>query len=211
MGNRMKILTIGASGTIGKAIVEKLSSDGHEVIAVSRKTTPSVNIDDSAGLQKFLSEMDPVDHIVCTGGGVHFGPESVDELTDDQIMVGIQSKLMGQVNVMRHGYKKLNKGGSILVTGGIIAHKPIFPKAAHVGLVCSGLNGFVVGLANDLEDSGVRINVIHPPLLKETATSFGMSGDGIPDAKEAAEAYAKCLFSETGTGQQYFLEGHGPN
>merc|ERR1712176_1107753 len=83
--------------------------------------------------------------------------------------------------------------------GGIIAHKAIFPKNAHMGMICSALNGFVIGAADELKDRGVRINVIHPPLLQETAVAFGISGDGIPPAKEAAKCYAKCLFQESGS------------
>ena len=176
------------------------------MIGVSRKSTPPVDIAKTDQLKKFLTEMDPVDHIICTGGGAHFGSK-LDDLTDEQIYEGINSKLMGQVNVIRFGHKKLNKGGSILLTGGIIAYKPIFPDAAQVGLVNSGLNGFVIGAAHDLKDDGVRINVIHPPLIKESAVYFGMSGDGLPSAEEAAKIYSDCLFKETGTGQEYFFPG----
>jgi len=205
----MKVLVIGASGTIGKAITDRITADGHEVIAVSRKTTPGVDIGKSDDLKKFLEEMDPVDHIVCTGGAVPVGGKDMDTFTDDFMYEGINSKMMGQVNLIRFGHKKVNKGGSILVTGGIIAHKAIFPKNAHMGMICSALNGFVIGAADELKDRGVRINVIHPPLLQETAVAFGISGDGIPPAKEAAKCYAKCLFQESSTGQEYFLDGFG--
>lgn len=208
----MKVLVIGASGTVGKAILDKITSEGHEVMAVSRKTSPGVDIGDSAGLQKFLAEIDPVDHIVCTGGGVHMKGETIEELTDDQILLGLHSKLMGQINLIRYGYKKVNKGGSILITGGLLAYKPLFPKLAHVAMVNSGLNGFVIHAASDFKDSGVRINVIHPPFIRETGEKIGLSEDmlkELPPAKEAAETYVKCLFEETGTGQTYFVDGHG--
>lgn len=116
----MKILLIGATGTIGEAIGDRLKELGHEVVGVSRKTTPSLDISQPEQVKAFLASMDPVHHIVCTGGGAHFGG-TLDEITDEQIYVGINSKMMGQVNVVRYGHSKVKKGGSILLTGGLLA------------------------------------------------------------------------------------------
>ena len=200
---------IGATGTIGKPIADLIREQGHEVIAVSRKSSPSVDIGKADELKKFLDGMDNVDHIVCTGGGAYFGPDmNIDTLTDEQIYVGINSKMMGQVNIIRYGHKKINKGGSILITGGILAYKYLIPNAAHVGMINSGLNGFVITCGVDFKNSGgPRVNVIHPPLIKESATAFGLPADGLPSAAEAAKVYSKCLFEETGTGQEYFIPG----
>merc|ERR1712003_335647 len=94
-------------------------------------------------------------------------------------------------NLIRFGHKKVNKGGSILITGGIIAYKPIFPKNAHMGMICSALNGYVIGAADELKEANVRTNVIHPPLLQETAAAFGIPGDGIPPCKTSSRTIYK--------------------
>ena len=202
----MKVLVIGASGTVGSAITKKLQEGGHEVVAVSRKTEPSVDIEKTEDLKAFLEAMDPVDHIVCTGGAVQFAEGGLETLTDAAIYRGIDSKLMGQVNVARFGHKSIRKGGSILLTGGLVAYKPLFPNASHIGLVNSALNGFVICAGNDLQD--VRLNVIHPPLIKETdIAAFGGTGEGLPAAAEVAEVYCKSLFEDSGTGQEYFIPG----
>jgi NAD(P)-dependent dehydrogenase (short-subunit alcohol dehydrogenase family) len=200
----MRVLLIGATGTIGKAINELLTAEGHEVIAVSRKSSPPVDIEKTDDLKTFLKDMDPVDHIICTAGRVHFGG-SLNEITDDEFCLGIHSKLMGQVNVVRFGHAKVT--GSILLTGGMLAYKPLFPNASQVGLVNSALNGFVICAGSDLKEMGVRVNVIHPPLIKETAVVSGMSGEGLPSAQEAARVYVDYLFKETGTGQEFLFPG----
>lgn len=200
----MKILLFGSSGTIGKAIAENLTSAGHEVIGISRKTDPGVDIGKPEELKAYLEGMEPVDHIICTGGGVHFGGP-LHTLTDDEIYNGIHSKLMGQVNIVRFGYFKINKGGSILLTGGMLAYKYMFPNASQVAMVNSALNGFVVSAGGDCQD--LRINVLHPPLIAESAALFGLPPDGCPTAAEGAKVYAKCLFDETGTGQEYTFPG----
>jgi len=203
----MKVLVIGASGTVGSAITKKLRAEGHEVIAVSRTTEPSVDIEKTDDLKAFLEGMDPVDHIVCTGGAVQFAEGGLDTLTKDTIYRGIDSKLMGQVNVARFGHKSVRKGGSILLTGGLVAYKPLFPNASHIGMVNAALNGFVICAGNDLKEE-CRLNVIHPPLIKETdIAAFGGTGEGLPAAAEVADVYYKSLFEETGTGQEYFIPG----
>jgi len=198
----MKILLIGATGTIGKPIAYALKSQGHEVIEASRKS--GLDISKPEILKKYLKDMELVDHIISTGGGVHFG-SSLKEITDEQLYEGIHSKLMGQCNIVRFGIDRVKKGGSILLTGGILAYKPIFPNSSQVGLVNSGLNGFVIGAAEDFKETGVRINVIHPPLIQETAKAVGMPGDGLPTAAEAANVFLNCTFKETGTGQEYLF------
>merc|ERR1712157_277643 len=187
----------------------KLEAEGHEVIAVSRKTTPlSVDIEKTEDLKTFLEEMDPVDHIVCTGGAVQFAEGPLETFTDAMIYRGIDSKLMGQVNIARFGHKSVKEGGSILLTGGLVAYKPLFPNASHIGMINAALNGFVICAGNDLKDEGVRLNVIHPPLIKETdIAAFGGTGEGLPSAAEVADVYFRSLFEDTGTGQEYFIPG----
>ena len=168
-----------------------------------------MDIEKTDELKTFLEEMDPVDHIVCTGGAVQFAEGPLETLTDATIYRGIDSKLMGQVNIARFGHKSVKKGGSILLTGGLVAYKPLFPNASHIGMINAALNGFVICAGNDLKQAGgPRLNVIHPPLIKETdIAAFGGTGEGLPAAAEVADVYYKSLFEETGTGQEYFIPG----
>jgi NAD(P)-dependent dehydrogenase (short-subunit alcohol dehydrogenase family) len=145
-----------------------LKAKRHEVIALPGKSLPALDIEKAQDLKKFLTKMEPIDHIVCSGGSVAFGP-TFQEVTDEQMQVRINSKLMGQVNQVHFGHEKLTKGESILLTGGIIAYKPIFSSSCQVGLINLVLNGFMTGAGSDLKETGARINVIHPPLIKETA------------------------------------------
>lgn len=70
----MKIVIIGASGTVGRAVTEELSRR-HEVISVGRtQGDHQVDITSQASVQALFEKIGPVDAIVSASGGVHFGP-----------------------------------------------------------------------------------------------------------------------------------------
>lgn len=107
----MKIVVIGATGTIGKAVSDLLKEKGHEVVGASRHTNPPVNIDKPESIDAFYKKTGKVDAVICAAGNAGFG--AIQSLTDKEIALGIQSKLMGQVNLVRKGLIHLNKGGRI--------------------------------------------------------------------------------------------------
>src|SRR5215467_12700207 len=124
----MKIILIGASGTIGKAVATELSPR-HHIIAVGRKSGQfQADLRDLQGLQSLFGQVGIVDAIVCTAGSVHFGPW--DELTPEKFDIGLRDKLMGQVNLVLAGQPFLADGGSFTLTSGILSEDPIRYGAA---------------------------------------------------------------------------------
>merc|ERR1712224_583764 len=97
---------------------------------------------------------------------------------------------MGQVNLIRFGHKKVNKGGSILITGGIIAYKPIFPKNAHMGMICSALNGYVIGAA-EIERSGRPNKCDSPSSVKRDCCCIRYPGGWHPPCKRSSGPVCK--------------------
>jgi NAD(P)-dependent dehydrogenase (short-subunit alcohol dehydrogenase family) len=200
----MNIALIGASGTIGKAVARLLADRGHAVVRASRGTQPGIDIDDPTAIDAFFAAIDPVDGVVCTAGNAGFGP--LPDLTDDQIRLGLDSKLMGQVNLVRRGWAKLLPGGAFVLTGGMLAYAP-WPGTAAVALVNAGLEGFARAATLDLPE-GRRVVVVHPPLVGETAERMGMDATAWPSAATVAEAYLQALTSEAG--DPVFVRGYEP-
>ena len=180
----MKIIVIGASGTIGREVVNALSE--HEVIAVSRKGSEvTADIRDVASLRAMFAKAGKVDAIVSAAGSGAWKPLA--ELTDDDFAMSLGYKLMGQVNVIRYGFDALNDGGSITVTSGILSKSPMVGSAA-VSLVNSGLEGFVRAAALEAP-RGIRVNVISPPWVSETLVEMGQDPSGGLPAAIVARAY----------------------
>jgi NAD(P)-dependent dehydrogenase (short-subunit alcohol dehydrogenase family) len=189
-----KVMVIGATGTIGSAIVELLDEQ-HEVIKVAHTHGDfQVDLASKDSIAALFAAVGKVDAVICAAGEGKFGP--LDQLTDDDFMVSIGNKLMGQVNVIRLGRHSVNPGGSITVTTGVLSRKPIKGGSA-LSLVNGGLEGFVRAAALELE--GLRVNAVSPGWVKETMIAMGMDpGPGMSAAKVAFAYRAALEGSQTG-------------
>jgi len=196
----MKVIVIGASGTIGSAVSAQLSAR-HEVIRVG-KTSGQYQVDmaDIGSVHALFDKVGKVDAVVAAAGDVHFGPLS--EITPEQFHVGLQQKLMGQVNVALAAQKHLNDGGSITLTTGILADQPI-RYGVNATTVNAAVEGFVRAAAIELP-RGLRINAVNPSVLVESLGSYGPYFHGFEavPASRAALAYVKSV-DGLHTGQVY--------
>jgi len=202
----MKILVIGATGTIGKAVVELFREKGHEVVGAARSSQPSLDITDSASIENFYRELGAVDAIVTAAGDAAFAP--LDKLTEEQVQLSLNSKLMGQVNAVRKGLGSLKPGGVAVITGGMLAYMP-WPQTSMITMVNLGLEGFVKAAALDLTEER-RVVIVHPPWVAETAAALGMDATPWPNAAKVAEAYLAAV--EGGeNGAAVFVDGYAPS
>ena len=185
----MRILVIGASGTIGKAVVDALSG-GNEVIRASSKTSPTkVDIANANSIRGMYHSLGRVDHVVCCAGNAKFGP--LDQLSDDDFRFCLDNKLMGQVNLVRYGFENANDGGSFTLTSGVLAHTPMQGSGA-ISLVNAGLEGFARAAALEAPRR-IRVNVVSPPWVTETLIAYKMDTKGGKPAAEVAKAYVRAV------------------
>lgn len=186
----MKILLIGSTGTIGKAISAQLSD--HEVIQANYNSGDiRVDLSEPTSITEMFRTAGEVDAVICAAGQAAFAP--LKDLTDKDYELGLQNKLMGQVNLLRIGRDFVASGGSITLTAGILSRYPI-PGSASIALVNGALESYVRAAALELED--LRINVVSPAWVKETMEMMGMdSSEGI-SAADTAKAYKVALQSE---------------
>jgi NAD(P)-dependent dehydrogenase (short-subunit alcohol dehydrogenase family) len=189
----MKIVIIGATGTIGKAVAAALRGK-HEIIAVSRSAADyRADITDKSSLEKAFAAIGKVDAIVSAAGGAVFKPLAA--LTDADFEKCLHDKLMGQVNVVRVGSQYVRSGGSITITSGLLAGEPM-PGAAAISMVNAGLEGFGRAAALELGNEKIRVNVVSPPWVTETLIAYKMDpANGLP-AAEVAKAYVKSVEGE---------------
>jgi NAD(P)-dependent dehydrogenase (short-subunit alcohol dehydrogenase family) len=181
----MRILVVGSTGTIGKAVVDALSSD-HEIVAASLNHGLRVDISDSSSIRRMFEEAGTVDAVVSAAGEAA-RRKPWPELSDEDFDFTLRNKLMGQINLVRYGIDSVRDGGSFTLTSGVLARQPM-PGSAALTLVNLGLEGFVKAAALEMP-RGIRINVVSPPWLTETLEMLGMTGvAGLP-ARTVAKAY----------------------
>jgi len=201
----MKVIVIGATGAVGKAVVAELAQR-HEVVTVgARGGQHQVDFADIESVRSLLAKVGKVDAVVVAAGSLHFAPLA--SFTPEQFYVGLNSKLMGQVNVALVAQEYLNDGGSITLTSGIVAEQPI-RNGASASMVNSAVEGFVRGAAIELP-RGLRINVVSPTVLQESMDSYGPFFIGFEPiaASRAALSYARSVDGAQ-TGQIYRAGEH---
>ncbi len=94
----MKILIVGATGTIGKHVTAALQKD-HEIIKVGSKSTDiQADISSTESIEYFYKQVGKFDALICAAGDAQFGPLA--SLKDADFRIGVNSKLMGQVNLV---------------------------------------------------------------------------------------------------------------
>jgi NAD(P)-dependent dehydrogenase (short-subunit alcohol dehydrogenase family) len=192
----MRILLIGATGTIGKAIAAALSPR-HDVLRASRQQAPlHVDLADPASIRALYAKVGKVGAVISAAGQASFKP--LDELSDADFRFSLDNKLMGQVNVVRYGLDRVDDNGSITITSGILAQRPA-PGSGAVSLVNAGLEGFARAAALEAP-RGIRINVVSPPWVTETLQALGMPLQGGMPAATVAQAYVGSV-TGTATGQ----------
>ncbi|MEW8693188.1 MAG: short chain dehydrogenase [Candidatus Thiodiazotropha endolucinida] len=185
----MKILLIGATGTIGQALQQRLAN-GHEVIPVGFKSgVYQVDLENKASIQRLFEQVGNVDAVISTAGAAAFAP--LKELTDAQFELGWNNKFMGQINLLRVGQRYIKEGGVVLLTSGMLASDPI-PGSASVSAVNGALNSFVKAASIELGDK-LRINAISPVFVKETMEKMDMDSSSGMSAANTAIAYQVVL------------------
>jgi len=185
----MKVIVIGATGTIGRAVVQAIGNR-HEVIPASfSKSVIKVDIADKASITKMFGTTGRVDAVICAAGLAKFGPMT--SLTDADFALCLNNKLMGQVNLVRSGTDHINDNGSITLTSGILSRRPMIGSAA-ISMVNSALEGF--GRAAALEmPRGIRINVVSPNWVVDTLKAFNMDPSAGTPVEVVAQAYVRVL------------------
>lgn len=192
----MKILIVGATGTIGSAVAQTLQATGHHVVRVGH-TGGDLNVDlaDPGSIRALYDAAAPVDAVVSTAGIARFGPFT--QLSDEDYAFSLRHKLMGNVNLVRAGLDRVAPGGSFTLTTGNLTHHPA-PEGAVASMVGGALESWVKAAALELRGR-YRINAVSPGWVAETLEKLGMDpAPGIP-AEELAGVY-QGLVEGTDTG-----------
>jgi NAD(P)-dependent dehydrogenase (short-subunit alcohol dehydrogenase family) len=185
----MRILLIGATGTIGRAVAAALRGR-HDVIEASRhKAQYHVELTDPDSIRSLYERVGHVDAAVSTAGLAAWKPLA--ELTEVDFDFSLRNKLMGQVNVVRTGVHWVRDRGSFTLTSGILASQPL-PGSAAVSVVNAGIDAFGRAAALELP-RGLRINVVSPPWVSETLRAMGRDPAGGLPAADVARSYVESV------------------
>jgi len=191
----MKILIIGGHGTIGNKVVDYFQSKYEVLIGGRTKGDVIIDISDSNSIEAALKEIGNVDAIVCIAGEAKW--DAFDKLTEDDYYIGLRSKLMGQVNLVRIGRKFVNPKGSITLSTGILADDPV-EKTTSAAMVNGAIHSFVRAVDLEIENE-IRVNVV----------SLGMVEDAYEKYKDYFPGHNPVPMSKAVNAYKRSVEGKG--
>ncbi|SFL33826.1 NAD(P)-dependent dehydrogenase, short-chain alcohol dehydrogenase family [Gracilibacillus orientalis] len=195
----MKILLIGASGTIGSVVLEEMKKDAEIITAGIENSDITVDTTSPESIKQMYEQVGTVDAIVNTAGIEHYG--FLKEMTPEQNQIAVQSKLSGQVNLVLLGMDALSDNGSFTLTTGILMDDPIV-KGASAAMANGGVRAFVKSAAIEMP-RGLRINHVSPTILEVSVEKNGHLFEGFEpvSSRRIGLAYRKSILgAQTGEG-----------
>jgi len=182
----MRILLVGAHGTLGRAVAAELSAR-HQVIRAGRTDSDlRLDLTDPDSVQRALDSAGPLDAIVSGAGNVHFGP--LTEMTDALYGIGLRDRLVCQVNLVLAGRAVLADGGSFTLVSGVLADEPI-RNGSSASMVNGALEALVRAAAVELP-RGLRIDAVSPGVLQESMPGYAPYFRGFEPVPAARAALA---------------------
>jgi len=193
----MRILLVGATGTLGRSVRDVLLERGHEIVTASRGGSDvSVDITDTESIRAMYEKVGEVDAVASAAGGVPWLPFG--ELSHQDVLDGVVGKVISQVELVRRGTAHVT--GSFTLITGVLARDPV-----RTGTVASLANGaveaFVRAAAIELPQ---RVNAVSPTVFTESVDAYGdlFAGFEPVPVRRAANAYVRSIEGHQ-TGQVY--------
>jgi len=193
----MKIIIVGASGTMGKYLVAAFEKE-HEIVRVGSKSGDfQVDITSPEDIENFFKQIGPFDALISTAGPTYVGPWK--KMTDKEFRKGIEGKMMGQINLVLIGQHYINPKGSFTLITGALTHEPQL-NFANASAANGAVEGFVRAAAIELEN-GIRINAVSPTVIENSPQYFPFFPGDIPvTMKQLEYGFRKSVFGAN-TGQ----------
>jgi NAD(P)-dependent dehydrogenase (short-subunit alcohol dehydrogenase family) len=182
------VVLIGGSAGIGLETARLARGEGAEVVLTGRdrerleqaaldvdaRSTAAFDANDRAALEGFFEGLpDPIDHVLVTAGGPHYGP--LLEMDPDQVREALAGHVVLGLEVARNAAGKIRPGGTLLLMGGTGGRK-ISREMGIVSAAPAALPPFTAALA--LELAPVRVNLIAAGFV-DTPLSASLLGDGL--------------------------------
>jgi NAD(P)-dependent dehydrogenase (short-subunit alcohol dehydrogenase family) len=180
----MKIIIVGASGTMGSYLVNAFEKD-HEIIKVGPNSGDvPADFTSTRSIENMYKQAGPFDALLCTAGPTYVGPWA--KLTDTEFRKGIEGKLMGQINLVLIGQHYINPNGSFTLISGALTHDPQ-RNFANASAANGAVEAFVRAAAIELKN-GIRINAVSPTVIENSPQYFPFFPGDIPVTMQRLES-----------------------
>lgn len=193
----MKMIIVGASGTMGKHLTSAFKKEHEIITAASKGCNIQVDITSPESIENMYKQAGSFDALISTAGPTFVGPW--EKLTDSEFRKGVEGKMMGQINLVLIGQHYINPKGSFTLITGALSHDPQ-KNFANASAANGAVEGFVRAAAIELEN-GIRINAVSPTVIENSPQYFPFFPGDIPVTMQQLESgFRKAVFGAN-TGQ----------
>jgi len=227
-----KLVLVGGASGIGYAVAKAALDCGAKIVVGSSRRESidaavgrlgggaegfTVDVNDEGEVARFFERLGGYDHLVFTAGdwGGGFGGGSLAQLDLTAAKATFAVRFWGALAVVKHGHGRIAEGGSITLTDGLLAHRPLKGAAVNTAML-GAIEHLTRALAVDL--APVRVNAVCPGLvLTERSTSLPeellrrfTSRLPLPrgaEPAEVAQAYLYLMRAGFTTGQVLMVDG----
>ena len=193
----MKIIIVGASGTMGSFLSNAFEKE-HEIVLADRHSAyVQVDITSPEDIENMYQKVGAFDALICTAGPTYVGPWKT--LNDKEFRKGVEGKMMGQINLVLIGQHYINPKGSFTLITGALTNDPQ-RNFANASAANAAVEGFVRAAAIEL-DNGIRVNAVSPTVIEHSPKYFPFFPGEIPvTMKQLEYGFRKSVFGAN-TGQ----------
>jgi NAD(P)-dependent dehydrogenase (short-subunit alcohol dehydrogenase family) len=195
------VVVIEGSAGIGLETARKARAEGAEValagrdavrlqhaaVDVDARSTAAFDPNDPASLTRFFDGLpDPIDHVMVTAGGPHYGPML--DMDSAEVREAISDHVVVALEVARHAARKMRPGGTLLLIRAT-AGRSISREIGIASVATAVLPPFTTALA--LELAPEKITVIHsgiPAAFFDTPLSASLLGDRLEERRNELRA-----------------------
>jgi NAD(P)-dependent dehydrogenase (short-subunit alcohol dehydrogenase family) len=187
------VVLIGGSAGIGLETARRARAEGADVVLAARnperleaaakevgaRSTAAFDAADPDALRRFFAGLpDPIDHVMSTAGGPHYGP--LLEMTGDDLREALTGHPVHALEIARSVAGRIRPGGSLVIVGGTGGRKVSVELGAATAATAV-MPPFTASLA--LAMAPVRVNLVAPGFV-DTPLSARLLGDDL-DARRA--------------------------
>lgn len=193
----MKIIIVGATGTMGKHLTSAFEKEHTIISAASKGGDIQVDITSTESIESLFKQAGAFDALINTAGPTFVGPW--DKMSDKEFRKGVDGKMMGQINLVLIGQHFINPQGSFTLITGALTEEPQ-KNFANASAANGAVEGFVRAAAIELKN-GIRINAISPTVIENSPHYFPFFPGDIPvTMKQLEYGFRKSIFGSN-TGQ----------
>ncbi|GAA2825925.1 SDR family NAD(P)-dependent oxidoreductase [Crossiella cryophila] len=151
-------LTYASAADRAQGVVEDIKAAGRRGLAIAADSADAAAV--VAAVEQTVAEFGRIDILVNNAGIFPYG--TIDEVTLEEVDRTLAIHARAAYVASQAAAKHMEAGGRIVSIGSTLAERVPYPGVALYAMSKAALIGFTKGLARDLGERDITVNLVHP-------------------------------------------------